>query len=345
MATLGAKIVETDENKRDGEDSRVKIDEIKPVEDGKDDRVKTEEIKPLEDGEENRVVLFTENPFEFTRWDFFLSILTVGLFYFDFVADIYLMRYCSDDVIEPVSPVPRIIPDPERYYAFRAYFDKTTGFLKLIESFVESAPQLVLQIFILVTQAGIQDIETGHSSNNTDVNSTLNISTGSITEQASNSTELQEVEDINDHREAIQVMVIVGTSFSLGLSQAVFTHGDNGLLLTVITVAAFVSSLPILWFLLVIFIRWSVMSTWLLATNFYQKNVPHHSVYFVYGLFYLFSFVKIKDNHSGRKYIFYYAYEVIEVSILVVMWFQYKNDFTTSMHNLLRHIDDLTDKK
>jgi len=199
-----------------------------------------------------------------------------------------------------------------KYYTLMVYEDADATLLRLFECFMESAPQLVLQIYILIKDPA------SVSMNNSELN--------------------------DDLKKTILCVSVISSLVSLAWSLVVYhrslryTYPDkknldwrgsifqflwhfSSITARVIALSLFASIHPKGIFA-VCAAHWAVMAGWVVAQRTQACSNRCEEVLFsaVLGAIYIFSFFNAKDERTRYKYMIYYAFCLAENTALLVVW-------------------------
>lgn len=212
-----------------------------------------------------------------------------------------------------------------KYYTLMVYEDADATLLRLFECFMESAPQLVLQIYILIRDP-------------------LSIK---LNEQRLIGATSKEADVII--KSTILVVSVVSSLVSLAWSLVVYhrslryTYPEKNNLnwsgsvmqflwhflsitARVIALSLFASIYP-KWIGPACIAHWLIMSTWVVSQRTQACNTKCEEVLFclVLGAIYVFSFFNAKEERTRYKYLIYYSFCFCENTILLVFWFLFAN--------------------
>ncbi|XP_067119472.1 XK-related protein 4-like [Centruroides vittatus] len=203
-------------------------------------------------------------------------------------------------------------PDDVDYYLLMVHEDRDTALLSLLQSFMESAPQLVLQLYFLAQT----DIPERHQ----------------LTEYlqlASVATSLFELAwALASYHRAIRRSSpdkrnMSRTGTALQFLWRYCTIGSR-----VVALALFASEYKY-WLIPLCIGHWGVMSVWVMhqQTRFCDTDTgeprPCHEYLFnmVIGAIYLFCFLNVKEEPTRRKYAAFYVIVFLEDASMIVLWY------------------------
>ncbi|KAG8195268.1 hypothetical protein JTE90_028419 [Oedothorax gibbosus] len=205
--------------------------------------------------------------------------------------------------------------DPKRHQ-YRLMFlqeDRDVSLLTLVGSFIKSAPQLVLQMYIF-TQSRIPiNI---HTSRTQAVNIVTSLVQLSLAQSAY-------------HRALRRSSPLKHNMTKIGTFVQFFSHCCV-IASRVLALASFATVFEH-WTLVFCGVHWCLMTSWLvlMRTNFCASTSgqPRPLEEFVFnvvvGVIYVFCFVNVKDEPTRWKYATYYFLIGIENLVLVILWYLY----------------------
>lgn len=234
--------------------------------------------------------------------------------------------------------------------------DADACLLRLFEAFMESAPQLVLQVYILARNA--QTIKIHYM-----IGFYSAISRDrAIADQLEAKTFVGKEDVFIGESSAITVIIqgvsVVASLVSLAWALTSYNRAtrfttldkkniDNGkpcgcgcmlyflwrlgtVVARVLALALFASVFT-LWAFPVCAVRWIIMSAWIIAQqpNVYPDNRCQEFLFCcAVGVIYVFSVLNVKDEPTRLKYLFYYTFDFVENTTLVALWFVFGDPFT-----------------
>merc|ERR1719430_1142354 len=211
------------------------------------------------------------------------------------------------------------------------YEDADATLLRLYESFMESAPQLVLQIYILLKDPHASRIypykhveggaEVDHSEDVVEpgVNPVLKLSilvmsvTSSLVSLAwSLVVYHRSLRYTYPHKKNISLL---GTLFQ-------FLWHFCSITARVLALSLFASALPV-WIGPLCAAHWVVMASWVIAQRTAACNTRCEEFLFalVLGAIYIFMFFNAKEERTRYKYLLYYSFCLVENTAIICIWF------------------------
>jgi len=223
-----------------------------------------------------------------------------------------------------------------KWYTLMVYEDADATLLRLYESFMESAPQLVLQIYILLKdpQAGkVFPVKTpsGEDAEHPqwESNEPVDISTG-----------------VNPYLKLSLLAISVTCSLiSLAWSLVVYhrslrytyPHKNNislvgtlfqflwhfcSITARVLALSLFATAMP-LWIGPLCAAHWLVMASWVIFQRTTACNTQCEEFLFalVLGVIYIFMFFNAKEERTRYKYLLYYGFSFVENTAIILVWF------------------------
>jgi len=208
--------------------------------------------------------------------------------------------------------------DRIHYYTLMVYEDADATLLRLFESFMESAPQLVLQIYILIKDPHANRINQAEIvDEGVDPYLKLTILVLSVTSSlVSLAWSLvvyhRSLRYTFQHKKNIS---LVGTLFQ-------FLWQFSSITARVLALALFASVFP-KWIGPLCAAHWLVMSSWVIFQRTAACNTRCEEFLFalVLGAIYIFSFFNAKEEQTRFKYMLYFSFSFIENSCLLAVWF------------------------
>eukprot|EP00095_Tigriopus_kingsejongensis_P001254 maker-scaffold374_size191929-snap-gene-0.33 protein:Tk01254 transcript:maker-scaffold374_size191929-snap-gene-0.33-mRNA-1 annotation:"hypothetical protein DAPPUDRAFT_43071" len=200
-----------------------------------------------------------------------------------------------------------------KYYTLMVYEDADATLLRLFECFMESAPQLVLQLYILIRDPDAIQLYNEEFVGDEAVDPILKLSILSLS-VISSLTSLAWYTYQNKN------------NLSLSGSICQFFWHFSSITARVLALSFFASIYP-QWVGLVCAVHWIIMSTWLICQRTTACTTRYEEVFFalVMGVVYVFSFFNAKEEPTRWKYFIYYGFCFCENTFLIVVWFLYAN--------------------
>ncbi|XP_023324676.1 XK-related protein 4 isoform X2 [Eurytemora carolleeae] len=205
-----------------------------------------------------------------------------------------------------------------KYYTLMVYEDADATLLRLFESFMESAPQLVLQIYILIKDPHANRINNAQLiDEGIDPYLKLTILVLSVT-----SSLVSLAWSLVVYHRSLRYtfddknnITLIGTLFQFLWQFASITA-------RVLALALFASIFP-KWIGPFCAAHWLVMSSWIIFQRTHACNSHFEEFLFalVLGAIYIFSFFNAKEEQTRYKYLMYFTFSFLENSALLGIWF------------------------
>ncbi|KAI1233406.1 XK-related protein 7 [Lamprotornis superbus] len=202
-----------------------------------------------------------------------------------------------------------------RHFYWRMMFESADiSMLRLLEAFLKSAPQLVLQLSIMVQQNSIEPLQ-GLSAS------------ASLVSLAWMIASYQKV--LRDSREDKMPMSYKGAVVQI--LWHLFTIAARA-----IAFALFASVFQ-LYFGIFIVTHWCIMTFWIIQgeTDFCMSKWEEIIYNMVVGIIYIFCWFNVKEGRSRYRMCIYYIITLSENAALTILWFLYYDRETTSDFNAL----------
>ncbi|XP_065547818.1 XK-related protein 7 [Lathamus discolor] len=197
-----------------------------------------------------------------------------------------------------------------RHFYWRMMFESADiSMLRLLETFLKSAPQLVLQLSIMVQQNSIEPLQ-GFSAS------------ASLVSLAWMIASYQKV--LRDSREDKMPMSYKGAVVQI--LWHLFTIAARA-----IAFALFASVFQ-LYFGIFIVTHWCIMTFWIIQgeTDFCMSKWEEIIYNMVVGIIYIFCWFNVKEGRSRYRMCIYYIITLSENAALTILWFLYYDRETTS---------------
>jgi len=229
-----------------------------------------------------------------------------------------------------------------KWYTLMVYEDADATLLRLYESFMESAPQLVLQIYILLKDPHASRIYPyKHAEDGDDIDHSEDIVEPGVNPVL---------------KLSILVMSVTSSLVSLAWSLVVYhrslrytyPHKKNISLLgtlfqflwhfcsitaRVLALSLFASALP-QWIGPLCAAHWVVMASWVITQRTKACNTRCEEFLFalVLGAIYIFMFFNAKEERTRYKYLLYYCFCLLENTAIICIWFMSPTTILTSWY-------------
>jgi len=229
-----------------------------------------------------------------------------------------------------------------KWYTLMVYEDADATLLRLYESFMESAPQLVLQIYILLKDPhasriypykhveGGADVDHSEDVVEPGVNPVLKLSilvmsvTSSLVSLAwSLVVYHRSLRYTYPHKKNISLL---GTLFQ-------FLWHFCSITARVLALSLFASALP-QWIGPLCAAHWVVMASWVITQRTAACNTRCEEFLFalVLGAIYIFMFFNAKEERTRYKYLLYYSFCLLENSAIICIWFMSPTTILTNWY-------------
>jgi len=226
-------------------------------------------------------------------------------------------KYREENTTDPAK---KVFYKRERikYYTLMVYEDADATLLRLYESFMESAPQLVIQIYILINDPHANRINDAKIMNEK-VDPVLKLTILALSVASSLVSLAWSL--VVYHR---SLRYTYQNKKNIGTLGTIFQFLWNFTWITgrVLALSLFASIFP-KWIGPFCFAHWVVMTSWVVYQRTQACNTKCEEFLFalVLGAIYIFSFFNAKEERTRYKYLFYYCFSFIENSALVSVWF------------------------
>uniref|UniRef100_A0A1A8UXZ8 XK-related protein n=1 Tax=Nothobranchius furzeri TaxID=105023 RepID=A0A1A8UXZ8_NOTFU len=206
--------------------------------------------------------------------------------------------------------------DPERrHYYWRMMFENADiSMLRLLESFLKSAPQLVLQLSIMVHARDVLPLQ-GFSAS------------ASLISLAWMISSYQKVlRDSRDDKLPMTYKAVI-----VQILWHLFTIGARALAF------ALFASVFHLYFGIFIVAHWCIMTFWIIQgeTDFCMSKWEEIIYNMVVGIIYIFCWFNVKEGPSRFRMTFYYSVTLAENVALIAAWYTYRGPQTSDSTALL----------
>jgi len=205
-----------------------------------------------------------------------------------------------------------------RYYTLMVFEDADATLLRLFESFMESAPQLVLQIYILIKDPYANRISQAKLvDDGVDPYLKLIILVLSVT-----SSLISLAWSLVVYHRSLRYTVQHKNNISLLGTLFQFLWQFSSITARVLALALFASIFP-KYIGPLCAAHWLVMSTWVIFQRTKACNTVCEEFLFalVLGAIYIFSFFNAKEERTRLKYLMYFLFSFCENTALLAVWF------------------------
>jgi len=226
--------------------------------------------------------------------------------------------------------------DRKKWYTLMVYEDADATLLRLYESFMESAPQLVLQIYILLkdphagrifpVKAPMEGIDNHPPF---EMEAPIDISTGvnpylklSILAFSVTSSLVSLAWSLVVYHRSLRYTYQHKKNLSLLGTLFQFLWHFCSITARVLALSLFATAMP-LWIGPLCTAHWVVMSVWVLWQRTTACNTQCEEFLFalVLGVIYIFMFFNAKEEKTRYKYLLYYSFSFVENTAIILVWF------------------------
>jgi len=225
-----------------------------------------------------------------------------------------------------------------KYYTLMVYEDADATLLRLYESFMESAPQLVLQIYILLKDPHAGRIFPVKAPTGEDVHhpifeaeAPLDISSGvnpylklSILALSVTSSLISLAWSLVVYHRSLRFTFQNKKNISLLGTVFQFLWHFCSITARVLALSLFATAMP-LWIGPLCAAHWILMAVWVIIQRTSACNTQCEEFLFalVLGAIYIFMFFNAKEAQTRYKYLLYYTFSFVENSSIILVWFLY----------------------
>ncbi|XP_040568444.1 XK-related protein 6 [Lepeophtheirus salmonis] len=207
----------------------------------------------------------------------------------------------------------------KNYFTLMVYEDADATLLRLFECFMESAPQLVLQIYILLKDPRANRLNENEYFNKHDDNLFIKTSILGISIMSSLVSLAWSL--VVYHR-SLRYTFPNKNNINVGGSIFQFLWHFLSITARVLALSLFASIYP-MWIGPVCGAHWIIMASWVIFQRTEACRTPCEEFLFaiVLGAIYIFSFFNAKEERTRFKYLIYYGFCFLENAALIVIWF------------------------
>ncbi|XP_062614144.1 XK-related protein 6-like [Saccostrea cucullata] len=203
------------------------------------------------------------------------------------------------------------------HYIEMIYNDRDASLLRMFDAFIESAPQLVLQIYlILKEQENLKDCE--HISIHSHIIRLLTVLSSWISVTWSVTAYYRALRVSNAMHKTRQKTVFAAMGYFLWRA---FEIGPRVMALVMIILMNDII------FAITVAFHWIVMVTWSFATKMRPYKKTHENIIFILlvGFVQIFSFMNVSPGKSRFHALLYYLFVYTENIIILIIWILAKN--------------------
>ncbi|CAI9154500.1 unnamed protein product [Rangifer tarandus platyrhynchus] len=202
-----------------------------------------------------------------------------------------------------------------RHFYWRMLFESAdVSMLRLLETFLRSAPQLVLQLSLVVHEGGAPKLLPA-----------LSISASLVSLAWTLASYQKVLRDSRDDKQPLSykgaVAQVLWHLFAIAARSLAF---------------ALFASVYKLYFGIFIVAHWCVMTFWVIQgeTDFCMSKWEEIIYNMVVGIIYIFCWFNVKEGRSRRRVALYYCIVLLENAALTGFWYSSRN-FSTDFHSLI----------
>merc|ERR1719270_684761 len=218
-----------------------------------------------------------------------------------------------------------------KWYTLMVYEDADATLLRLYESFMESAPQLVLQIYILIKdphasrlypfkhEGGITHEDHSEDILEPGVNPVLKLS---ILVMSVASSLVSLAWSLVVYHRSLRYTYPHKKNISLAGTLFQFLWHFCSITARVLALSLFASALP-KWIGPLCAAHWIIMASWIIFQRTAACNTKCEEFLFalVLGVIYIFMFFNAKEEKTRYKYLLYYTFCLVENTAIITIWF------------------------
>jgi len=230
-----------------------------------------------------------------------------------------------------------------KWYTLMVYEDADATLLRLYESFMESAPQLVLQLYILLKDPhasriypykppgeGVGDHDHSEDVIEPGVNPVLKLS---ILVMSVASSLVSLAWSLVVYHRSLRYTYQHKKNISLAGTLFQFLWHFCSITARVLALSLFASALPT-WIGPLCAAHWIIMASWIIFQRTAACNTKCEEFLFalVLGVIYIFMFFNAKEEKTRYKYLLYYTFCLIENTAIITIWFVSPSTSLTSWY-------------
>jgi len=230
-----------------------------------------------------------------------------------------------------------------KWYTLMVYEDADATLLRLYESFMESAPQLVLQLYILLKDPhasriypykppgeGVGDHDHSEDVIEPGVNPVFKLS---ILVMSVASSLVSLAWSLVVYHRSLRYTYQHKKNISLAGTLFQFLWHFCSITARVLALSLFASALPT-WIGPLCAAHWIIMASWIIFQRTAACNTKCEEFLFalVLGVIYIFMFFNAKEEKTRYKYLLYYTFCLIENTAIITIWFVSPSTSLTSWY-------------
>lgn len=210
-----------------------------------------------------------------------------------------------------------------KYYTLMVYEDADATLLRLFECFMESAPQLVLQMYILIRDPHAIQLYNREFVGDEAVDPILKLS---ILCLSVISSLISLAWSLVVYHRSLRYTYTDKENIRLAGSICQFFWHFSSITARVLALSLFASIYPKL-VGPVCAAHWVLMSSWVIwqKTSACNSRCEEFVFCLALGTVYIFSFFNAKEEHTRYKYLLYYLFCFCENTVLIILWFIHAN--------------------
>ncbi|XP_064420293.1 XK-related protein 7 isoform X2 [Latimeria chalumnae] len=203
----------------------------------------------------------------------------------------------------------------QRHFYWRMMFENADiNMLRLLETFLKSAPQLVLQLSVMVHRKRIEPLQG------------LSASASLVSLSWMIASYQKSLRDSRDDKMSMSYKGVV-----IQILWHFFTIAARA-----IAFALFASVFQ-LYFGIFIVTHWCIMTFWVIQgeTDFCMSKWEEIIYNMVVGIIYIFCWFNVKEGHTRYRLVIYYFITLSENAALMALWYLYRDPRTTDFYALI----------
>lgn len=198
--------------------------------------------------------------------------------------------------------------EKKRVYMKMIYEDADATMLRLFESFMESAPQLMLQMYIITKNYPFDDYEYW-----TAILQVVSIFSSLVSISWS----------LVSYSKSLRISLPNKIPMTYPSIAAMFLWEFSSILARMLALALFTSTF-VRYIGIVCLIHWFIMTSWIISmkTKFCNTRCEELGFNAILGVIFIFCYFNPVDNATRLRYMFFYSFMLIENTILMMTWFR-----------------------
>jgi len=231
------------------------------------------------------------------------------------------------------------------WYTLMVFEDADATLLRLYESFMESAPQLVLQLYILLKDPHASriypykppvdglDVDHDHADDVVDESGVNPVLKLSILVMSVCSSLVSLAWSLVVYHRSLRYTYPEKKNISLPGTLFQFLWHFCSITARVLALSLFASALP-RWIGPLCAAHWIIMASWIIFQRTAACNTKCEEFLFalVLGVIYIFMFFNAKEERTRYKYLLYYTFCFLENTAIIIIWFMSPSTNSTSWY-------------